>query len=135
MSRSDDEHRTAGIRREVSLGARLKRLVPRLASVREDLDPPPTRQILPPRDFDADLRSLRGALERLDDRLSHEMSEREGKLLEELRRGMLQLETELSERFAASVVETRRALRRMFAAFAVGVACLAALVVVVLAYA
>jgi len=74
---------------------------------------PPGWRVLPS-GIDAEIVGLRDAVDRLDARLSHELVERDAKLLEELRRGMLGLETELSERFAASVLENRRAQRRAF---------------------
>jgi len=138
MSRIYDALKKAEADRDVSITSKLWRMVPRLMAARPSTAVAAPRPSLPPalptRDPDVDLRALRSALDRLDDRLSHEMTEREGKLLEELRRGMLRLETELSERFADSVLETRRTLRSMFAGFAFLVACLAGVAVVVLAY-
>lgn len=120
--------------REASIAEKIWRRVPRVMAARRSPEPPPPL-LLPPHALDVDLRSLRSAVDRLDERLSHEMIEREGKLIAELRRGMLRLETELSERFAASVLENQRTLRRMFAGFAFLVACLAGVVVVFLVYA
>lgn len=86
-----------------------------------------------PRALEEELASLGVAVRALDDRLSAEVVERETKLLEEIRRGMRGLETELSDRFAAAVLEMQRTSRRI-AALVVGfVAALAGLVVGVLA--
>jgi hypothetical protein len=135
MSRIYDALKKAEAERDVSITSKLWRMVPRLMAARPVNEPSPALPaLLEPREPEVDLRALRSAVDRLDDRLSHEMTEREGKLLEELRRGMLRLETELSERFAASVLETRRTLRTMFAAFAFLVACLAGVAAVILAY-
>lgn len=119
--------------RDASLAMKLWQKVPRLRAERRALTRA-TPVVLPPRDPDADLRALRSAIERLDDRLSHEMTEREGKLIAEMQQAMGRLETELSERFAASVLENRRTLRRSFAGFAFLVACVAGLLVVAIEY-
>ena len=75
------------------------------------------------------LASLQVAVDALDDRISAEVVEREAKLMEEIRRGMRSLETELSNRFAAATLEMQRSSRRN-AALVVGfVAVLAGLVV------
>jgi hypothetical protein len=75
------------------------------------------------------LASLQVAVDALDDRISAEVVEREAKLMEEIRRGMRSLETELSDRLAAATLEMKRSSRRN-AALVVGfVAVLAGLVV------
>jgi hypothetical protein len=119
--------------RDASLAMKIWQKVPRLGADRRAASRS-TPVVLPPRDPDADLRALRSAIERLDDRLPHEMTEREGKLITEMQQAMGRLETELSERFAASVVESRRTLRRSFAGFAFLVACVAGLLVVAIEY-
>jgi hypothetical protein len=86
-----------------------------------------------PRALEEELASLHVAVHALDDRLSAEVVERETKLLEEIRRGMRGLETELSDRFAAAVLEMQRASRRSTALLVGFVAALAGLVVGVLA--
>ncbi len=79
-----------------------------------------------------EIASLQVAVDALDDRFSAEVVEREAKLLEEIRRGMRGLETELSDRFAAATLEMKRSNQRS-AALVVGfVALLAGLVVGVL---
>ena len=76
--------------------------------------------------------SLQVAVDALDDRFSAEVVEREAKLLEEIRRGMRGLETEISSRFAAATLEMKRSNQRS-AALVVGfVALLSGLVVGVL---
>ncbi len=75
---------------------------------------------------------IRHWVDALDDRISAEAVEREEKLLEEIRRGMRGLETELSERFAAATLGMKRSSQRN-AALVVGfVALLSGLVVGVL---
>jgi hypothetical protein len=119
--------------RNASLAMKIWQKVPRLGGERRTASRP-TPVVLPPHDPDAGLRALRSAIERLDDRLSHEMTEREGKLITEMQQAMGRLETELSERFAASVLENRRTLRRSFAGFAFLIACVAGLLVVAIEY-
>ena len=79
-----------------------------------------------------EIASLQVAVDALDNRISAEVVEREAKLLEEIRRAMRRLETELSDRFAAATLEMKRSNQRS-AALVVGfVALLAGLVVGVL---
>lgn len=95
--------------------------------------PPPARSVLPVGPSAADLEeriaSLQVSVDALDDRLSAEVVEREAKLLEELRRGMRGLESELSDRFAAAALEMRRTVQRGVALVVTVVALLAGLVV------
>jgi hypothetical protein len=132
MSRIYDALKNSEPNREVSVTTRIWRLVPRV--VTRQSAPPQPPALLPPREPDVDLLSLRSAVDRLDARLSHEMTEREGKTIAEMQRAMQRLETELSERFAASVLENRRTLRRLFVGCAFLVASLAGLVVVSIEY-
>jgi CHASE3 domain sensor protein len=79
-----------------------------------------------------EIASLQVAVDALDDRISAEVVEREAKLLEEIRRGMRGLETELSDRFAAATLEMKRSSQRSAALVVVFVALLSGLVVGVL---
>jgi len=94
---------------------------------------PPARSALPVRprasDLEEKIASLQVSVDALDDRLSAEVVEREAKLLEELRRGMRGLESELSDRFAAAALEMKRTVRRGVALVVTFVALLAGLVV------
>ena len=54
-----------------------------------------------------EIASLQVAVDALDDRFSAEVVEREAKLLEEIRRGMRGLETEISSRFATATLEMK----------------------------
>ena len=78
------------------------------------------------------LASLEVAVDSLGDRISAEVVEREAKLLEEIRRGMRGLEIELSERFVAAALETKRSVQRSAALFVAVVVVLSGLVVAVL---
>jgi len=132
MSLNDALER-AEAQRDASLAQKLWQKVPRLVGDRRGGNRS-TPVVLPPREPGADVRALLGAIERLDDRLSHEMTERDSKLIGEMQQAMGRLETELSERFAASVLENRRTLRRSFAGFAFLVASIAGLLVVAIEY-
>jgi hypothetical protein len=125
---------------ERSLRDRLRRWIPRRRSAETSSATPPAPA---PPAFEAErsrpdasatalgeqLASLQVAVDALDDRISAEVVEREAKLMEEIRRGMRGLETELSDRLAAATIELKRSLRRG-AALVVGcVALLAGLVV------
>jgi hypothetical protein len=80
-----------------------------------------------------EIASLQVSVDALDDRLSAEVVEREAKLLEAIDHGMRVLKHDLSDRIAASVLETRLNLRLAAALVVVLVAGLSGLVVGVLA--
>jgi hypothetical protein len=86
----------------------------------------------PTRELEEKLASLQVSVHALEDRLSAEVVEREAKLLEELRRGMRGLETELSDRFTAATLELKRSQQRGVALVVGFVAALAGLVVALL---
>jgi len=125
---------------ERSLRDRLRRWIPRRRTAERSEPPAPVGAapaIAPisvsmdetPSVLGEQLASLQVAVDALDDRISAEVVEREAKLMEEIRRGMRSLETELSDRFAAATLEMKRSSRRN-AALVVGfVAVLAGLVV------
>jgi len=125
---------------ERSLRDRLRRWIPRRRTAERSEPPAPVGAapaIAPisvsmdetPSALGEQLASLQVAVDALDDRISAEVVEREAKLMEEIRRGMRSLETELSNRFAAATLEMQRSSRRN-AALVVGfVAVLAGLVV------
>jgi hypothetical protein len=56
--------------------------------------------------------SLEITVDALDDRLSREIVEREAKILEEMRRDLHSIESEISERFASAVAAMARDTRR-----------------------
>jgi len=117
MGQDDSGLQTVDVGRQPSWVERLRRRIAPAPAEPPATTPParaPRSWPALPTGLDAEIVALRDAVDRLDARLSHELAERDGKLVGELRRGMLGLETELSERFAASVLENRRALRRAF---------------------
>ena len=78
--------------------------------------------------FREEIASLQVAVDALDDRISAEVVEREAKLLEEIRRGMRGLATEISGRFAAATLEMKRSNQRTAALLVGFVALLSGLV-------
>ena len=121
-----------------SLRDRLRRWIPRTPDAPTQPQPADGSTRLPeatelheqePRDLEGRIASLQVAVDSLDDRLSAEVVEREAKLLEELRRGMRGLETELSDRFAAATLEMKRTTQRGVALLVSFIALLAGLVV------
>jgi hypothetical protein len=93
------------------------------------LEPPIEMRETLSRDLEERFASLQLSVDALDDRLSAEVVEREAKLLEEIRSGMRGLETELSDRFVAAVLEMKRTMRRGVALLVGFVAVLAGFVV------
>ena len=126
---------------EPALPDRLRRWIQRHRST-EAPETRPAREPLmklwtsPPDDTSVALReefaSLQVAVDALGDRILAEVVEHEAKQLEEIRRGMRGLETELSDRFVAATLEMKRSFKRS-AALVVGfIALLSGLVVGVL---
>jgi len=76
--------------------------------------------------------SLEVTVDALDDRLSNEVVEREAKLLEEMRRDLRSIESEISERFASAVAAMARDASRARRVNLLGQALLAALLLLVL---
>jgi hypothetical protein len=125
---------------ERSLRDRLRRWIPRRRTTEVSetspagraapaVEPAPWPRDAAPSALGDQLASLQVAVDALDDRISAEVIEREAKLMEEIRRGMRGLETELSDRFVAATLEMKRSVRRS-AALVVGfIAVLAGLVV------
>lgn len=128
------------IRHEHSLPHRLRGWMNRLRPIGGPELPPGRDPLLEPSTGKADttlsvyeeLASLRVAVDALDDRLSAEVVEREAKLLEEIRRGLRGLETELSACFAAAALDMKRSVQRGIALVVGFVALLSGVVVGVL---
>jgi hypothetical protein len=76
--------------------------------------------------------SLEVSVDALDDRLSREVVEREAKLLEEMRRDLRSIETEISERFASAVAAMARDAARARRLNLLGQTLIAALLLLVL---